>query len=110
MVSEEVDEPADPISSSTPSREERLSHGAEINPHPSATHMQEDSPKSAEILGTPFVEEAEVVACGPVQRNFGIMHLITQSVEGAPEEKEDSQPAAPDMPIARRPDPQSSGK
>jgi len=110
MVSEEVDEPVDPISSSTPFPEESLSHGAEINPHPSATHMQEDSPKSAEVLGTPIVEEAEVVACGPVQRNFGIMHLLAQSVEGVPEDKEDSPPAAPDMPITRRPDPQSSGK
>jgi len=110
MVSEKVDEPVDPISSSTPSPEESLSHGAEINPHPSATHMQEDSPKSAEVLGTPIVEEAEVVACGPVQRNFGIMHLINQSVEGVLEEGEASQPVAPDMLTAMRSDPQSSGK
>lgn len=110
MVSEEAEEPVEPISSSTPSLEGSLSQEAEINPNPSAMHMQEDSPKNVEVSGTPIVEEAEIIACGPVQRNFGIMHLLTQSVEGVLEDDEASQPAAPANATARRPDPQSSGK
>jgi len=114
MVSEDAEEPVDPSSSSTPSPEASISQGPELHHHPSATNMQEDSPKNAEVFGTPIIEEDDVVACGPVQRTFDIMHLITQSEEGAgagnPEDDADTLPAMTNLPSTSRPDPQSSGK
>lgn len=110
MVSEEAEEPVDPISSSTPSPEGSLSQEAEVNPPPSSMHMQEDSPRNVEVSDTPIVEETEIIACGPVQRNFGIMHLLTQTEESVREEEEVSQPAAPIPAPARRSDLQSSGR
>lgn len=117
MVSEDAEEPVDPSSSSTPSTpspEASISQGPELHHHPSATNMQEDSPKNAEVFGTPIIEEDDVVACGAMQRTFDIMHLITQSVEetsaGSPEDRVDTLPAVPNLPSTSRPDPQSSGK
>jgi hypothetical protein len=110
MVSEEAEEPVDPISSSTPSPEGSLSQAAEVNPPPSAMHMQEDSPRNVDVSGTPMVDETEIIACGPVQRNFGVMHLLTQTKERVRDEEEESPPAASTPASPRRSDPQSSGK
>jgi len=110
MVSEHAEEPIDPISSSTPSPEASLSQEAEVNPPPSAMHMQEDSPRNGVRSGTPTVDETEIIACGPIQSNFGIMHMITQVEETARDEEEESLPAAPISAPARRSDQQSLGK
>lgn len=110
MVTEDAEEPIDPISSSTPSPEASLSQEADVNPPPSVMHMQEDSPRNVAVSGMPTVDETEIIACGPIQQNFGIMHMLTQAEESVRDEEEESLPAAPISAPARRSDPQSSGK
>lgn len=113
MVSEESELPVDPISSSsTPSPKESLSQGVGDNPNFTAMHMQEDSPIDARVNRnrTPTAEEDEVVACGPVQHDFGILPLINQSEGGAVGDDEASWVADPEIQAAKGSDPQTSGE
>lgn len=107
LVAEEAELHEDPISSSSTSPPEAsLAQGEGEGPMFTTEHMQEDSPAAEDSTRQRTPPQEEVIVCGPVQHDFGILHLVTPTEGGAEGNEEVTWVAAPGTQAEQDTDPQ----